>query len=76
MALQEVESYRQTQDEYERDLAEYHEKAAAYRAAYAQNPVDPGLAKQFEELEAMRQGLNSRYGKVSQMRSELLNGRS
>jgi hypothetical protein len=76
MAINEVESYRETQDEYERDLAAYHEREAAYRARYEQNPNDPGLPTLYQELEAMRLNLNSRYGKVSQMRDELIGGTS
>jgi DNA repair exonuclease SbcCD ATPase subunit len=69
MASAEIENYRQLQQDYERERAEYEQAEEAYRKVEASKSEE--AFQLFDELKAKRSNLDSLYGKLKNARSEL-----
>lgn len=66
-----VESYRRLEREYQLALERYNREEALYRELLTQNPDDPTLSRRYEQLEQLREQLQSLFKRLADTRGEI-----
>lgn len=69
MATAEVENYRQLEQDYERERAEYEQMEEAYRKVEASGSAE--ALQLFDELKVKRSALEGLYDQLKDARSDL-----